>query len=431
MREGHEIIALARSPEKLPELPAKNVFKWSDQEVPPLEAFKNCEAVIHLAGEGIADKLWTEKRKKKLRDSRVIGTQNIVKAISLLPANQRPKTLISGSAIGYYGDSFDPQNENSPLGTGFLAELCDEWERATLPCQDLGVRTVLLRTGLVLAREGGLLSKTSAVVLGDGSQWMSWIHIEDVIRFICFAVNDISLKGPYNLTAENPVTNKDFTKVYAELKGIPFTIPAPKFLLRLAAGDLSQAILSNQKILPSKALSIWFKFKFVDVKEALRDLIGGVSFVENQFSSKQFVPFSRSQVFSFFSKAENLEILTPPWLNFHILDKSTPEIAKETLINYQLKIHGVPVKWRTLIKEWNPDSSFVDFQLKGPYRKWHHLHTFEKVPGGTLISDDVTFEIPGWIFGKLLLPLVKTDVQKIFNYRQKRIKELAAEGQLK
>ena len=431
LREGHQLNALTRSPEKLPELPTENIFIWSDSQVPPPQAFKDCDAVIHLAGEGIADKLWTNKRKKQLWDSRVNGTKNIVQAIASLPAKQRPKSFISGSAIGFYGDSFESKDENSIVGKGFLAELCKEWESAATTCEDLGLRTVLLRTGLVLAPNGGLLSKMGPAVLGDGKQWMSWIHIEDVAQLIIFVLSNPSLKGPFNLTAENPSTNKEFTQTFSKIKKIPFTISVPAMILRTVAGELSQAILSNQKVYPEKATLAGYKFKFTNLEDALTDLIGNKRFTDNYFSSKQFIPIERSQVFSFFSKAENLEILTPPWLNFHIVGKTSSKIEKGTYITYKLKIHGVPVKWKTLIKEWNPDTSFVDFQLKGPYRKWHHLHTFEEVFGGTLISDDVTFEIPGGIFGKLLLPVIRKDVQEIFNYRQKRIKELSVDGQLK
>lgn len=189
-------------------------------------------------------------------------------------------------------------------------------------------------------------------------------------------------------------------------------------------GELSQAILANQKIYPNKCLENGFKFKFDSLREALNDLMGGLSLLENNFFVKQYVCAERSEVFSFFSKAENLEILTPPWLNFHIVSKSTADIKKETLIEYKLKIHGFPVKWKTLIKEWIPNQSFVDFQLKGPYKKWHHQHTFEEVPGGTLISDDIVFEIPGGFIGQLIQPFVKKDVRQIFQYRQNKIKEL-------
>lgn len=431
MIEGNEVFALARSPEKLPELPPQNVFRWSDDKVPHSTILKNSDAVIHLAGEGIADKLWTSTRKQQLRDSRILGTKNLVQSIQALPPNERPKIFISGSAIGYYANNSESQDETSEAGSGFLADLCKDWEAAALECDNLGIRTVLLRTGLVLAREGGLLKKSGPVILGDGSQWMSWIHIDDVVHMIKFVLANEDAKGPINVTAPNPVSNKAFTEAYAKIKKIPLTLPAPAAILKAVTGDLSQAILANQKVMPSKMLTAGFEFKFTDLETALKDLIGNVAFTENFFSAKQFVPLERQQVFSFFSKAENLEILTPPWLNFNILNSSTPAVEKGTFINYKLKIHGVPVRWRTLIKEWNPDSSFVDFQLKGPYKKWHHLHTFEDVPGGTLISDNVTFVIPGGVLGKALLPLIQRDVETIFKYRQKKIKELQEENLLK
>ena len=429
LKQGHRVLALARSPEKLPELPESNVFAWSDHQIVPLEAIKNCDAVIHLAGEGIADARWSDERKKRIWDSRVNGTNNLVKSIGLLDEIHRPRLLISSSAIGYYGPSNFPQGEDSNKGEGYLPELCGEWESATKKSELDGLRTVILRTGLVLANDRGVLSKTGPVVLGDGQQWMSWIHVDDIVRFIDFAIQNQSLSGAYNLTAPHPVTNKVFTKAVAQYSGIPFTVSVPKFALKLVLGEMADIVLANQKIVPTKTLASGFKFIYNQLDDALKNLRGGSSVTNHVFSVKQFVPAERSQIFTFFSKAENLEVLTPPWLNFRIRRKSTSDIEKGSLIDYQLKIHGVPVRWRTVIREWNPDQSFVDFQLKGPYRKWHHLHTFDDVEGGTLISDEVNFEIPGWIFGNLLLPLVKKDVSEIFNYRQKKIKEIYLQNQ--
>lgn len=430
MREGHQVVAFARSIGKLPELPNENVYTWSHEKLPPAEALINSDVVIHLAGEGIADRRWTAERKQKIWDSRVVGTKNLVKALSLLPENQRPKVLISGSAIGYYAQSSRSQDESSGQGKEFLSNLCIEWETAALESEKLGLRTVLVRSGLVLAKEGGVLSKMGPITLGRGQQYMSWIHIDDLVGFILFALNNSSIKGPFNLTAPSPVTNKEFTKTFSKIKGYPITLFAPKSILKLVLGELSEAVLANQKIVPRRALSLGFNFKYENLEPALQDLLGNSSMLENFFLARQFVPQERQRVFSFFSKAENLEILTPPWLHFHILKKSTPEIQKGTVIDYRLNIHGIPVKWRTLIQDWNSSESFVDFQLKGPYRKWHHLHTFEDVPGGTLISDKVTFEIPGWIFGKFLLPLIRKDVQEIFHYRQNKIRDLYTKNNL-
>lgn len=428
LKQRHHVLALARSPEKLPELPENNVFSWSDHQIVPLDALKNCDAVIHLAGEGIADQRWSDERKKRIWDSRVAGTKNLIKSIGLLDHHQRPRLLISGSAIGYYGQSDQPQDETSKRGDGFLSNLCAEWEWAAQDSENDGLRTVLIRTGLVLANESGVLAKTGPVVLGNGRQWMSWIHIEDIIRFILFALENKNLSGSYNLTAPHPVTNKEFTTAVAQFSSIPLTISVPQFALKLILGEMSEIVLANQKVIPTKTLASGFRFIYSQLDTALNNLLSGSSMTNHVFSTKQFVPAERVQIFSFFSKAENLEILTPPWLNFQIQKKSTPEIQKGSLIDYQLKIHGVPVRWRTVIREWNPDESFVDFQLKGPYRKWHHLHTFDDVQGGTLISDEVNFVIPGWIFGNLFLPLIKKDVNEIFKYRQKKIKELYTVG---
>ena len=245
-----------------------------------------------------------------------------------------------------------------------------------------------------------------------------------------FSIKDNSLEGELHLTAPNPVTNRDFMKVYSGIKGIPILISAPEWTIKALAGELSQVVLSSHRVQPLKALQSGFKFTFETFEEALRDLVGQKKLTDNFFSTKQFVPLPRQQVFSFFSKAENLEVLTPPWLRFKILNQSTSEIETDTLLNYRLRIHGFPVKWRTLIADWNPSDSFVDTQLKGPYKMWYHVHTFEDVPGGTLISDDVKFVIPGWIFGKVILPFIRRDVSAIFEYRRKMIEDLVAQGLL-
>lgn len=431
LKNKNKVIALVRSAHKLPELPEEAIFTWSDSIEVPAEAIQGCDAVIHLAGEGIADQRWTEERKKRIWDSRLNSTKSLIRTLKNLPEAQRPKILISGSAIGIYSDSDDAQDETSKYGTNFLSKLCIEWEKCALEASDLGIRTTILRTGLVLSDQGGLLDKTAPVVLGSGKQWMSWIHIDDYVNFVILALRNSAVSGIYNLTAPNPVTNEEFTKIYAKIKGFPVTVSAPEFVLKIVLGELSQAVLSNQKVFPKKLMNESFQFKFENVTSALKNLIGDRKLTENLFIARQFVPLKRNQVFSYFSKAENLETLTPSFLNFKILTKSTPMIEKGTLIDYTLKIHGVPVKWRTLIQDWNPDQSFVDYQLKGPYKKWHHLHTFEEVEGGTLICDQVIFEIPGWLFGKALLPLIRRDIESIFSFRQKKIKELYLMGELK
>ena len=181
-------------------------------------------------------------------------------------------------------------------------------------------------------------------------------------------------------------------------------IPAPAFLLKFFAGKFAkEVLLPSQRIFPEKAAAFPFSFQYKNLGAALDEIYGNQSLLDGKFHAGQFVARSRKEVFSFFSAAENLEAITPPWLNFRILGKSTPEIRENTLIDYKLRIHGVPVRWRTKISKWNPESSFVDEQLKGPYKKWHHLHRFEEVPGGTYILDEVTYRIPGSWIGRALL----------------------------
>jgi uncharacterized protein (TIGR01777 family) len=431
MISGHEVLALARSPEKLPELPEKNIFQWTDDRSPQSSWFAGCDAVVNLAGEGIANQKWTKERKQKIWTSRVLGTQRLVTAMSSLSSNDRPKVLISASAIGHYPSINDAQDEDSKAGSGFLSDLCSEWEKEANKALAYGIRTVNLRTGLVLSKHGGVLAKSGPVILGSGKQWMSWIHIEDMVTFILHVIENTEVIGPYNLTAPNPVTNEEFTRTVASAMGFPFTIKIPQIVLRAVLGELSTAVLSNQKIMPKRTISSGFNFKFENLKSAIADLIGETSLLDNHLSLKQFIPSQRGELFPFFGKAENLEILTPPWLNFQITKKSTAAIQKGTLIDYKLKIHGFPVKWQTLISNWAPEEFFVDEQLKGPYKKWHHVHSFEPVPGGTLISDEVTFRLPGWFFGKVILPLVLKDVYQIFKYRQEKIKMLYSQGALK
>lgn len=430
LTSGFEVKALTRSKSALPELPEKNIFVWSDKEIPESSCFSDVEVVIHLAGEGIADKYWTKSRKKRLWDSRVIGTKNLISAILRLPESSRPKTFISGSAIGIYGSDNEPKTEKSKLGSGFLAALCKAWENEAQSAQSNGIRTVILRTGLVLSRGGGVLAKSGPVILGSGKQWMSWIHIDDMVSFILHSIKSPQMSGPYNLTAPNPVTNSEFTKSLAKAMSIPITVHAPSLALKLILGEMSEAVLANQKVLPEKVITSGFKFQFTKIQDAISSLWKNDSLLDHHYCTRQFVPKSQQEIFPFFRDAENLELLTPPWLNFHLTKKSTEVIAKGSLIDYKLKIHRIPVHWRTVISEWNPETSFVDEQLKGPYRKWHHLHSFETVPGGTLISDEVTFQMPGWIFGLLILPLVTKDLKKIFQYRQEKIKTLYSEGRL-
>lgn len=432
LKEGHDVRALVRTPESFQMLRAKDVYKWDHTKPLSPGILEGIDAIVNLAGENIADKRWTSSRKKQLVESRVQGTRRIVEALRSIPEEKRPKTFVSGSAIGFYGYDRDEElNEDATAGDDFLAKLCVDWEKEAQDAESLGLRVVLTRTGIVLSKRGGALAKMPPVRLSDGQSWMSWIHIEDMANALLYILKTETISGPVNCVAPNPVRNAEFVKILAAKYGVPSIAFAPRPVLAMALGELSRALISSLKVNPSVLTKHGFRFRYPDLGAALECELYDAHPLDRVFSREQFVPLAPEKVFPFFSRAENLETLTPPWLNFRIVSKSTEHIEKGTLIDYKLKIHGTPVKWRTKITEWKKNEYFIDEQLKGPYTKWHHLHTFERVPGGCVLRDEVTYRIPGSIFGSTLLSSwISNDVSRIFSFRQLRIRDLIAKGEL-
>lgn len=422
--QGHEVTALIRREGAAADLPCKNyVCDVLHSDPASLsKVFQKADAVVHLAGEPIAKARWTDQTKKAIRDSRVIGTRKLVEALAALPKDERPKVLISGSAIGLYGDRKDELlTEESARGQGFLSDVVHDWEEEALKAEALGLRLVRLRTGVVLGTGGGALDKMQAVVLGSGRQWMSWIHLNDVVRFIESALSNPGFSGAFHLTAPSPVTNAEFTHQYARATGAIGVLKAPSFVLKAALGEMASIVLDSCRALPLRAEQCGFTFEHRSLASALSEIFPAP--LEFRLSESQFVPQPLSKVFAFFSEAKNLETITPPWLNFHIV-KVSP-MGNQTLIDYKLKIHGVPVKWQSRIENWEPGKQFVDTQIKGPYSKWHHTHRFTEVHGGTLVSDEVIYRLPGGKLGTFLgMPLVRRDIQQIFGYRRKKITEI-------
>jgi ligand-binding SRPBCC domain-containing protein len=285
-----------------------------------------------------------------------------------------------------------------------------------------------MRVGVVLAAMGGALDQMLPLFragvggkLGSGRQWMSWIHLQDLVSLVVHAIQTPSLSGPINAVAPHPLRNADFSKALARAVGKSALLPAPGFALKLALGEMSQMILGGQRVRPAQALESGFVFQFPTLEDALGDLAPG----DEVFESLQWIPKKVEEVFPFFSEAKNLETLTPELLQFKIVAQSTPEIQEGTLIDYQLKVHGIPMHWRTRIEEWKPGVQFVDTQLKGPYSRWHHNHRFESLQGGTLLSDRVLYRLPGGGMGSLMAgSKVRSDVRQIFEYRREKIEKL-------
>lgn len=246
---------------------------------PPAEAFDGIEAVMHLAGESVAEGRWTAAQKARIRDSRVIGTRNLVQGIR--QAATRPAVLVSASAVGYYGDRGEEElTEAASPGHDFLAEVCVAWEREAFAAEELGVRVVTERTGIVLGAGGGALAKMltpfklgAGGPLGNGRQWMPWVHVTDLARLYLHAAEHASIRGPMNAVAPNPVRNSEFTKALGRQLRRPAFMPAPYLGLRLLFGEFAQVLFASQRVIPRVALDTGFAFQYPDIAAALKEIL--------------------------------------------------------------------------------------------------------------------------------------------------------------
>jgi uncharacterized protein (TIGR01777 family) len=278
LEDGHYVGVWSRQPGK-EKRTAVASFSWDPlQGEPPAESLNTMDAVIHLAGEPVAQR-WNEEVKRRIFDSRVLGTRRLVDAIARV--QHKPKILVCASAIGYYGDRGDEVlTESSNPGNGFLADACRGWEAEAGRAAEIGMRVVKLRIGFVLGKDGGALAQMVPAFrafvggrLGSGKQWMPWIHVSDVAAMFVHAVeNDIS--GVWNATAPNPVTNADFTREMGHVLGRPAMIPVPLFALTLAFGELGRYMLDSSRVIPEAALKANFRFGYPDLAQALRNLLG-------------------------------------------------------------------------------------------------------------------------------------------------------------
>lgn len=276
--DGHAVHLLLRKPQ--PGLPAGTAYSLWDalDNEPPAAAFEGADAVIHLAGEPVAQR-WTEDVKKRILRSRTVGTQRLVQALSTL--RMKPGVLVSASAIGYYGSRGDELlHEGSGAGGDFLADVAEQWENAALLAQSLGMRVARVRIGIVLGREGGALQQMllpfrlgAGGRLGDGQQWMSWIHVDDLVGLLLAAASDARFAGAVNAVTPNPVRNEEFTQTLARTLRRPALFPVPQWALRLLFGEMAKVVLSSQRVEPRVAKANGFAFQHAELGPALRDLL--------------------------------------------------------------------------------------------------------------------------------------------------------------
>lgn len=281
---GHTVTVLTRNPEKARTTlyHAVRIVPWQGFRGPTEELSKalgECDVVINLAGSPVADGRWTPQTKDLLRQSREGTTTAIVTTLAKLKT--RPVLLMNASAIGYYGSHGDEElTEETPSGDGFLASLCREWEGAARAAERLGVRVVMPRIGVVLGKDGGALTKMLPIYrfglggpLGHGKQWMSWIHLDDLVELLMFLMNNAA-GGPVNATAPHPVTNAEFSKTLGQTIGRPAFLRTPGFVMKLVFGDMAdELLLTGQRVIPHRAQSSGFHFRFPFIAGALDDVL--------------------------------------------------------------------------------------------------------------------------------------------------------------
>lgn len=446
LQEGHRVTVLSRNPGGVESRLGADVDAADVTDDGALRAaVGQADAVINFAGEGILDKRWTASRKAALRRSRVALTDRLVDAMS--QAERPPAVFVSASAIGRYGPGGeDVLDECTPAGEGFTARLCQDWEAAAFRAEGLGVRVALLRIGLVLGPEGGVLGSLLPVYraglggpLGAGRAWMSWIHIDDLVAIVLRALGDPSFSGPLNAVAPAAVRNRHLSRALALVTGRAARLPVPAAVLRLLLGERALLLLESARVVPARLQALGFTWSYPRLATALRactqapdpvhlarsngppsadESTTGVDCVPQLVLTHQvLLDAPLAEVFPFFARAANLGALTPAWMGFRIRGGAPESIEVGAILDYRIALGPVPMDWRTEITVWEPGRRFVDVQRRGPYRLWWHEHTFQDHHGQTHVMDRVLIRLPFGPLGVLARPLVVGTLHRIFHYR--------------
>ena len=438
-REGHSVVAWVRSEARARSLVGADVELVAAHAGLDalISAIERCDAVVNLAGEPLLGGRWTAARRATLERSRVEVTDLLVRAMAR--ARTRPATLISGSAVGYYGDREDEAlDEASSGGDDFLARLCRRWESAARSAESFGVRVVLLRTGIVLGRAGGALAQMQPPFelglggpVGSGRQFVPWIHLHDLVKIIAVALVDERYRGPVNGVAPEQATSRAFAQALGRALHRPAMLPLPALALKAIFGQAHTVLVASQRVVPRALGERQFAFDFPTLDAALADIVGGpcvsISTAQSRpegaaaaryvLRARTIVDAPLAETFAFFSKAENLGLITPAAMAFSIQGQGPP-MAQGARIDYHVRVGGLRVRWRTLITTWEPGRRFVDLQEAGPYRVWWHEHSFAAAGERTVMEDRVYYAPPFGLLGRLVHRLfIGRTLRKVFQYR--------------
>jgi uncharacterized protein (TIGR01777 family) len=438
-RAGHSVVVWARSDTRAMALLGADidVVSVAAGREALVAALSSCDAVINLAGEPLLGARWTETRRAVLRASRVDVTEQLVTAIEA--ASPRPRVLVSGSAVGFYGDRADEVlTETSSPRDDFLSRVCHEWEQAAQAASASGVRVVLVRAGVVLGRAGGALAQMlppfrmgAGGPTGSGRQYFPWIHLHDFAKLIVTAMEDDRYRGPINGVSPEPATSRTFARALGRALHRPAFLPTPSLLLRAIFGDAAVVLLASQRVEPQIPRQLGFVWEFPSLDAALRDIIDGapveivpVTSAPAEAPGARFVLRTTTsinarvdQAFAFFSKAANLGLITPAAMRFHIVGH-VPAMAEGAIITYRVRVGPLPIRWRTRIVSWDPGRGFADVQDRGPYRVWRHEHTFTAEGSRTIMEDRVYYAPPlGVLAGLANRLFIAPSLRAVFKYR--------------
>jgi uncharacterized protein (TIGR01777 family) len=281
---GDEVTALSRNAERAREALGVPAVTWADPkaEQPPLDALRGRDAVVHLLGEVIAQR-WSGDAKREIRDSRVLSTRNLVGSLAQLSAEERPRILVSGSGAGWYGHRGDERlDESTPEpGDDFLAQLSADWEAEARRAEELGVRVVLNRTGVVLSESGGALEKMLPFFkagiggpVAGGNQYVPWVHVDDVVGATIFALENEGASGPVNVTAPEPATNTELSKALGRVLRRPAFAPVPGLAVKALYGEMAEIVITGQRAVPGRLVELGYRFRWTELEAALRDATG-------------------------------------------------------------------------------------------------------------------------------------------------------------
>ncbi len=437
VRQGHHVFVVSRDRDRaLREIPfpARVIEGNLAQEPLRDDSLQEVEAVIHLAGENISHGRWSSQRKRKIYDSRINSSKNL---ILTLAENKNIKTFISASAVGFYGDRGDEiLNEFSCRGVGFLSEVCQDWEQPILVAnrrvEGSSFRSVLLRFGMVLSPFGGALSKMMIPVrmglagcLGEGCQWMSWIHIDDLVQLILNCLTNKEAQGVINAVSPEAVTNKEFMFTVNQIFKKKMGPPLPAFILKAFLGEMSQILLYSQRVESLVIEKLGFKFKFPQLQKALEDVtllwLDGAGVLCHE----QYLPGSPEKNFIYFSEVKNFEQNILPEHKLKVEFLSAQKVELGTQIRYRVKVHNLLIHWVTEIKKWQPSVQFEASQVSGPYIKFQQVHRFEVMGEGTLVIDLIQFRLPLGFFGYLTFGyFILKEIDVFFQLRRRRLFQL-------